>query len=111
MQQNNWFYRLPPAGTPSLLQKRGRVLIAGLPLRKKNNKTKEHKDKKINNMLLLFEKRRGTACGGGDEKTQAKKVKLPPPAGTPSLLQKRGRVLITGLPLRDIKQFVISNLV
>ena len=67
----------------------------------KNNKTKEHKNKKINNMLLLFEKRRGTACGGGDEKTQAKKVKLPPPAGTPSLLQKRGRVLITGLPLRQ----------
>ena len=23
MQQNNWFYRLPPAGTPSLLQKKG----------------------------------------------------------------------------------------
>ena len=64
-------------------------------------KRKEHKNKKINNMLLLFEKRRGTACGGGDEKTKAKKVKLPPPAGTPSLLQKRGRVLIAGLPLRE----------
>ena len=33
MQQNYWFYRLPPTGTPSLLQKRGRVLIARLPLR------------------------------------------------------------------------------
>ena len=44
MQQNNWFYRLPPAGAPSLLQKRGRVLITGLPLRQ-GNKTKEHKDK------------------------------------------------------------------
>ena len=74
-------------------------------------------------MLLLFEKRTArshsavcddgtfmfpkeciwlTACGGGDEKTQAKKVKLPPPAGTPSLLQKRGRVLIAGLPLREM---------
>ena len=43
MQQNNWFYRLPPAGTPSLLQKRGRVLIARLPLhkaiRRKNRRT------------------------------------------------------------------------
>ena len=38
MQQNNWFYRLPPAGTPSKI---GRVL------------------------LLLLRERRGTACGGG----------------------------------------------
>ncbi len=129
MQQNYWFYRLPPAGTTSLLQKRGRVLIARLPLRQKAIR---HKNRKTNNVgaqrcvrtkthtskeqpgrhtglpLLAMGKQTATNCRGAPmcapKKHTSKESQTPSPCGYSLFITKRGRVLIARLPLQQKKQ-------